>query len=65
MMAIGVVPLAGRAYRATRAPGGKPDLNGIWQAGEVGSQLGSTIFVIGVYREFIHIVSGKGCSRQL
>ena len=32
MMAIGVVPLAGQAYRAPRAPGGKPDLNGIWQA---------------------------------
>jgi len=32
MMAIGVVPLAGQAYRAPRAPDGKPDLNGIWQA---------------------------------
>src|SRR5712672_225179 len=31
MMAIGVVPLAGQAYRAPRAPDGKPDLNGIWQ----------------------------------
>src|SRR5580704_17873942 len=27
-----VVPLVGQAYRAPRAPGGKPDLNGIWQA---------------------------------
>ena len=32
MMAIGVVPLAGQAYRAPRTPDGKPDLNGIWQA---------------------------------
>ena len=32
MMTIGVVPLAGQAYRAPRAPDGKPDLNGIWQA---------------------------------
>src|ERR1700686_848104 len=32
MIAIGVVPLAGQAYRAPRGPGGKPDLNGIWQA---------------------------------
>src|SRR5712691_11140371 len=32
MMAIGVVPLAGQAYRAPRASDGKPDLNGIWQA---------------------------------
>jgi hypothetical protein len=32
MMAMGVVPLAGQAYRAPRAPDGKPDLNGIWQA---------------------------------
>src|SRR5947208_5616240 len=31
MMAIGVVPLAGQAYRAPRAPDGKSDLNGIWQ----------------------------------
>ena len=31
-MAIGVVPLAGQAYRAPRGPDGKPDLNGIWQA---------------------------------
>src|SRR5271170_196267 len=32
IIAIGVVPLAGQAYRAPRGPGGKPDLNGIWQA---------------------------------
>jgi hypothetical protein len=32
IMAIGVVPLAGQAYRAPRGPDGKPDLNGIWQA---------------------------------
>jgi hypothetical protein len=32
MMAIGVAPLAGQAYRAPRASDGKPDLNGIWQA---------------------------------
>ena len=32
MMAMGGVPLAGQAYRAPRAPDGKPDLNGIWQA---------------------------------
>ncbi len=32
IMAMGVVPLAGQAYRAPRVPGGKPDLNGIWQA---------------------------------
>ena len=32
MMAMGVVPLAGQAYRGPRAPDGKPDLNGIWQA---------------------------------
>src|SRR5579859_5342390 len=32
MMTIAVVPLAGQAYRAPRAPDGKPDLNGIWQA---------------------------------
>src|SRR5215813_13803591 len=32
LMAIGVAPLSGQAYRAPRAPGGKPDLNGIWQA---------------------------------
>ena len=29
---IGALPLAGQAYRAPRAPDGKPDLNGIWQA---------------------------------
>jgi hypothetical protein len=32
MMAIGVVPLVGQAYRAPRLSDGKPDLNGIWQA---------------------------------
>ena len=32
MLTIGVVPLAGQAYRAPRAPDGKPNLNGIWQA---------------------------------
>jgi hypothetical protein len=32
MMAMGVAPLAGQAYRAPRASDGKPDLNGIWQA---------------------------------
>src|SRR5271170_1521627 len=32
IIAIGVVPLAGQVYRAPRGPGGKPDLNGIWQA---------------------------------
>src|SRR5271169_3919451 len=32
MMAIGLVPLAGQAYRAPRGPDAKPDLNGIWQA---------------------------------
>jgi hypothetical protein len=31
-MVMGVVPLAGQAYRAPRGPDGKPDLNGIWQA---------------------------------
>ena len=31
MMAIGVVPLVGQAYRAPRGADGKPDLNGIWQ----------------------------------
>src|SRR5271168_5532823 len=30
-MAVCIVPLAGQAYRAPRAPDGKPDLNGIWQ----------------------------------
>jgi len=32
MLVIGVVPLAGQAYRAPRTSDGKPDLNGIWQA---------------------------------
>jgi hypothetical protein len=32
MIAMWVAPLAGQAYRAPRAPDGKPDLNGIWQA---------------------------------
>jgi len=32
ILTIGVVPLVGQAYRAPRGPGGKPDLNGIWQA---------------------------------
>ena len=32
MMATGVMPLAGQAYRAARGADGKPDLNGIWQA---------------------------------
>ncbi len=32
IMAIGVMPVAGQSYRAPRGPGGKPDLNGIWQA---------------------------------
>ena len=32
MLAIGVVPLAGQAYRAPRTSDGKPDLNGIWQS---------------------------------
>jgi hypothetical protein len=32
MLAIGVMPLAGQAYRAPRTSDGKPDLNGIWQA---------------------------------
>src|SRR5215469_13538590 len=27
-----IIPLAGQTYRAPRAEGGKPDLNGIWQA---------------------------------
>jgi hypothetical protein len=31
IMALGI-PLAGQVYRAPRGPGGKPDLNGIWQA---------------------------------
>src|SRR5450432_2604881 len=32
MMAMGIVPLAGQAYRPARGADGKPDLNGIWQA---------------------------------
>jgi hypothetical protein len=34
MLAIAILPLAGQtpAYRAPRTAGGKPDLNGIWQA---------------------------------
>ena len=32
ILATGMVPLAGQNYRAPRGPGGKPDLNGIWQA---------------------------------
>src|SRR5437667_4489257 len=32
ILAFAVVPLAGQAYRAPRISGGKPDLNGIWQA---------------------------------
>src|SRR3981189_1076936 len=32
MLAIGVMPLAGQAYRAPRTSDGKADLNGIWQA---------------------------------
>ena len=32
IMVMGVVPLAGQAYRAPSGPDGKPDLNGIWQA---------------------------------
>jgi hypothetical protein len=31
MIAIGVLPLTGQTYRAPRTPGGRPDLNGIWQ----------------------------------
>jgi hypothetical protein len=31
IMIIGVTPLAGQEFRAPRGPGGKPDLNGIWQ----------------------------------
>src|SRR5215471_11853292 len=31
MIGIGVLPLPGQTYRAPRAPGGRPDLNGIWQ----------------------------------
>jgi hypothetical protein len=29
LLALAVMPLAGQTYRAPRAPGGKPDLNGI------------------------------------
>jgi hypothetical protein len=32
IVAIGVMPLAGQSYHAPLGPGGKPDLNGIWQA---------------------------------
>jgi hypothetical protein len=32
IVAIGVIPLHGQSYRAPLGPGGKPDLNGIWQA---------------------------------
>ena len=32
MTGMGVVQLAGQAYRAPSGPDGKPDLNGIWQA---------------------------------
>ena len=32
LLAAAAMPLAGQAYRAPRAPGGHPDLNGIWQA---------------------------------
>src|ERR1700693_2594169 len=32
IMVVGVVQVAGQEYRAPRGPGGKPDLNGIWQA---------------------------------
>src|ERR1051325_6295167 len=31
LMTIAVAPLSGQAYRPPRGPGGKPDLNGIWQ----------------------------------
>jgi hypothetical protein len=30
--AAGIVPLPGQTYRAPRGPGGRPDLNGIWQS---------------------------------
>jgi len=29
---LAALPLAAQTYRAPRGPGGKPDLNGIWQA---------------------------------
>jgi hypothetical protein len=32
LLAIAAVPLMAQAYRAPRADGGKPDLNGIWQS---------------------------------
>src|SRR5690348_7696899 len=32
LLAVAAAPLAAQAYRAPRAPGGKADLNGIWQA---------------------------------
>src|SRR5262249_19956770 len=32
ILAMGAVTLDGQPYRAPRGPGGKPDLNGIWQA---------------------------------
>ena len=32
VLTVAIVPLAAQAYRAPRAPGGKPDLNGIWQS---------------------------------
>jgi len=32
MIALGCIPLVAQVYRAPRGPGGKPDLNGIWQA---------------------------------
>ena len=32
MLSLAIMPAAGQAYRAPRAPDGHPDLNGIWQA---------------------------------
>ena len=32
LLVAAVLPLAAQTYRAPRGPGGKPDLNGIWQA---------------------------------
>jgi hypothetical protein len=32
ILTIGIMPLAGQTYHASRLPGGKPDFNGIWQA---------------------------------